>query len=232
MKRKKIVVLTGAGISAESGIPTFRDAGGLWEGYDIYEVATPEGWQKNPALVLDFYNQRREGVKKAQPNAAHFALKKLEEKHDVVIITQNIDNLHEKAGSTRVIHLHGEILKAQSERFPELVYDLGDKEIKMGDTCEKGYQLRPHVVWFGEAVPMIERAMQEAATADIFMVIGTSMAVYPAANLIYYVPAETPKYIVDPNIPDSIREKNLIKIPKKAAEGVPEVVSEILSFEL
>ncbi|MGZ5304833.1 MAG: SIR2 family NAD-dependent protein deacylase, partial [Bacteroidia bacterium] len=146
-------------------------------------------------------------------------------------VTQNIDNLHEKAGSGKVIHLHGEILKAQSERYPELVYELGDKEIKMGDKCEKGYQLRPHVVWFGEAVPMIERAMQEAATADIFMVIGTSMAVYPAANLIYYVPVEAPKYIIDPNIPEGIREKNIIKIPKKAAEGVPEVVLGILNAE-
>jgi NAD-dependent deacetylase len=231
MKRKKIVVLTGAGISAESGIPTFRDAGGLWEGYDIYEVATLEGWQKNPSLVLDFYNQRRAGVRKAKPNAAHFALKKLEEKFEVVIITQNIDDLHEKAGSSKVIHLHGEILKAQSSRHPELVYDLGDKEIKVGDLCEKGYQLRPHVVWFGEAVPMIERATQEAATADIFMVIGTSMAVYPAANLIYYVPAETKKYIIDPNIPQNITEKNLVKISKKAAEGVPEIVEEILNFK-
>lgn len=232
MKREKIVVLTGAGISAESGIPTFRDAGGLWEGYDIYEVATPEGWQKNPALVLDFYNERRKGVRKAQPNAGHKALKELEEKYEVVIVTQNIDDLHERAGSTNIIHLHGEILKAQSSRDPNLVYELGEKEIKMGDVCEKGYQLRPHVVWFGEAVPMIERAMQEAATADIFMVIGTSMAVYPAANLIYYVPAHAKKYIIDPNIPDSISEKNLVKIPKKATEGLPEIVKKMVNGEL
>ncbi len=230
--RSKIVILTGAGISAESGIPTFRDAGGLWEGYNIYEVATPEGWKKNPTLVLDFYNQRRKGVRNAQPNEAHFALKKLEENFDVVIITQNIDNLHEKAGSAKVMHLHGEILKAQSEKYPELVYELGEKDIKMGDVCEKGYQLRPNVVWFGEAVPMIESAMQEAATADIFMVIGTSMAVYPAANLIYYVPAHAKKFIIDPNIPAGLNEKNLIKIPEKAAVGVPDLVDKLLSAEV
>ncbi|RYD69296.1 MAG: NAD-dependent deacylase [Sphingobacteriales bacterium] len=229
MQKKKIVVLTGAGISAESGLLTFRDAGGLWEGYDIYEVATPEGWQKNQDLVLDFYNQRREGVRNAKPNAAHYALKKLEEKFDVVIITQNIDDLHEKAGSTNILHLHGEITKAQSSRYPELVYDLGNKNIKKGDVCEKGHQLRPHVVWFGEAVPMMENAMLEASTADIFMVIGTSLAVYPAANLVHYVPAGAQKYIIDPNIPAGIIDKSIVKIAKKASEGLPLLISELLN---
>lgn len=231
MKNKpKIAVLTGAGISAESGIPTFRDAGGLWEGHNIEDVATPNAWRKDPALVLEFYNQRRAGVRKAKPNKGHEALVKLEEKYNVVIITQNIDNLHEKAGSANVLHLHGEILKAQSSLDPNLVYDLGEKDIRMGDKCERGSQLRPHVVWFGEAVPMIEKAILEVEDADIFMVVGTSLAVYPAASLIGYTPHEADKYIVDPNIPFGIRYPNLKTIAKKATEGLPPLVEELLGL--
>jgi len=225
---KKITILTGAGISAESGIPTFRDSGGLWEGYKVEDVATPEGWRRNPEMVLRFYNERRKGVKKAQPNPAHKALAELEKKYKVVIITQNIDDLHERAGSTHVMHLHGEIMKAQSSQNPNIVYLLGDKEINMGDKCEYGSQLRPHVVWFGEAVPMIERAAFETQNADIFMVIGTSMAVYPAAGLIKYAPENALKYIIDPKIPGSLYYENLKLIPQKASIGVKMAVDELL----
>jgi NAD-dependent deacetylase len=228
MSKQKIVVLTGAGISAESGIATFRDAGGLWEGYDVQEVATPEGWNKNKELVLKFYNDRRKNVRDVVPNAAHYALKELEEKYNVIIITQNIDDLHERAGSTNIIHLHGEIMKARSSTDETLLYDLGDKDIKLNDRCARGSQLRPHVVWFGEAVPMIEVAINEASNADMLIVIGTSMAVYPAAGLVNYVPSHIPKYIVDPNIPVGLNIKNLTKIPKKASEGVSELVAELL----
>lgn len=224
---KKIVVLTGAGISAESGIPTFRDAGGLWEGYDIHEVATPEGWRRNPPLVLEFYNQRRKGVRAAQPNAAHTALAELEGKYSVQIITQNIDDLHERGGSSRVLHLHGEIMKAKSDRFPDLVYDLEAKDICIGDKCEKGFQLRPHVVWFGEAVPMMEPAIMHASVADVFMVIGTSMAVYPAASLIHYVPDRARKFIIDPHIPAGL-PADIEKIESSAAAGVPALVKRLL----
>lgn len=225
---KKIVVLTGAGISAESGIPTFRDAGGLWEGYDIHEVATPEGWRRNPPLVLEFYNQRRKAARNAQPNAAHKALAELEEKYTVQIVTQNIDDLHERGGSSRVLHLHGEIKKAQSDRHPSLVYDLGEKDIQIGDRCEKGFQLRPNVVWFGEAVPMMEPAIMHASTADIFMVIGTSMAVYPAAGLIHYVPDRAKKFIIDPHIPGGL-PADLEKIESSAVGGVPALVKRLLA---
>jgi NAD-dependent deacetylase len=228
MSKQKIVVLTGAGISAESGISTFRDAGGLWEGYDINEVATPAGWQKNQALVLEFYNQRRKNVRSSKPNAAHYSLVDLEEKYNVQIITQNIDDLHERAGSTNVLHLHGEIMKARSSRYEHLLYDLEDKDIAIGDHCEKGFQLRPHVVWFGEAVPMMEKAIMEASTADILMVIGTSLVVYPAAGLVNYVPRDIPKYIIDPNIPDGLHHKNLVRIPRKAGEGVPDLVNKLM----
>ena len=224
----KITILTGAGISAESGIPTFRDSGGLWEGYNVEDVATPEGWRRNPEMVLRFYNERREAIKKAQPNAAHKALVELEEKYKVVIITQNIDDLHERAGSKNVIHLHGEIMKAQSSLNPNIVYILGDKQINIGDKCENGSQLRPHVVWFGEAVPMIERAAYETQNADILMIIGTSMAVYPAAGLIEYAPERATKYIIDPKIPEGLHYENLKLIPKKATEGVRMAVRELM----
>lgn len=226
--KQKIVILTGAGISAESGISTFRDSGGLWEGYDINEVATPQGWAKNRELVLDFYNQRRKNVRESNPNAAHYALKELEDKYNVVIVTQNIDDLHERAGSSNIIHLHGEIMKASSSFDENLLYDLGDKDIAVGDKCEKGSQLRPHVVWFGEAVPMMDKAIEEASEADILIVIGTSMVVYPAAGLANYVPFYIPKYIIDPHIPEGLNHKNLTKIAKKATVGVLELVEQLL----
>lgn len=225
--KKKIVVLTGAGISAESGLQTFRGSDGLWEGYSIYEVATPEAWAANPALVQEFYNMRRKGALEAQPNAAHKALVDLEDKYDVTIITQNIDDLHERAGSTNVLHLHGVITRSQSSINPELTYPIGGWELKMGEVCELGSQLRAHVVWFGEAVPMIEPAIQVCAAADIFILIGSSLAVYPAAGLINAVPRPIPKYIVDPNIPE-VRVSNLIKIEERATVGIPALVAELL----
>jgi NAD-dependent deacetylase len=228
--KKKIVVLTGAGISAESGLQTFRGSDGLWEGYSIYEVATPEAWVANPALVQEFYNMRRKGVLEAQPNAAHKALVDLEDKYDATIITQNIDDLHERAGSTNVLHLHGVITKSQSSINPELTYPIEGWELKMGELCELGSQLRAHVVWFGEAVPMIEPAIQVCAAADIFILTGSSLAVYPAAGLINAVPRAVPKYIVDPNIPD-VRVSNLIKIEERATVGIPALVAELLAVE-
>jgi NAD-dependent deacetylase len=225
--KKKIVVLTGAGISAESGLQTFRGSDGLWEGYSIYEVATPEAWAANPALVQEFYNMRRKGVLAAQPNAAHKALVELESKYDVTIITQNIDDLHERAGSSTVMHLHGVITRSQSSIDPELTYPIEGWELKMGEVCELGSQLRAHVVWFGEAVPMIEPAIHLCAAADIFILIGSSLAVYPAAGLINAVPRSVPKYIVDPNIPD-VRVTNLIKIEERATVGIPDLVAELL----
>ena len=222
--KPKLVVLTGAGISAESGLRTFRDAGGLWEGYDVYEVASPEGWQKNPSLVQDFYNSRRQDVKAAAPNAAHTGLAKLEEKYDVQIITQNIDDLHERGGSTHVLHLHGEIFKMRSERNESLIYDIYE-DIKMGDVAEDGGQLRPHIVWFGEAVPMIDPALREVRQADIFVVIGTSLQVYPAANLMQYVKPGVPVYIIDRKIPDVGLPGHLYRIEKPATEGVLKLLS-------
>ncbi|MCX6351757.1 MAG: NAD-dependent deacylase [Bacteroidetes bacterium] len=224
----KIVILTGAGISAESGIPTFRDSGGLWEGYKIEDVATPEAWQRNPALVQDFYNQRRDNVRSAKPNAAHKALERLEEKFNVIIITQNIDDLHERAGSTNIIHLHGEIMKSRSTFHLHLVYDLGHKNIAMGDMCEMGSQLRPHIVWFGESVPKMEEATIITMKADIFMVIGTSMVVYPAAGLLSYAPDAAKKYIIDPNITSELDLPNLHYIEKKATDGVVKLVEELM----
>lgn len=225
---RKIVALTGAGISAESGIPTFRDADGLWEGHDIMEVATPEAWERNPALVLEFYNQRRKAALNVLPNQGHQALADLEQDFEVTVITQNVDNLHEKAGSSRVIHLHGELFKSRSCTDESLCYDMDGWELKLGDCCEKGSQLRPHIVWFGEAVPMMEVAIEEALTADIFMVIGTSMLVYPAAGLINFVGEEVPKYIVDPKLPELSTRPNLHLVQKKAGEGVPEVAQELI----
>lgn len=226
---KKIVALTGAGISAESGIATFRDANGLWEGHDVMDVATPEAWERNPALVLEFYNQRRKAGLKAKPNPGHLALAELEKHFEVTIITQNVDNLHEKAGSTKVIHLHGEIFKSRSSIDEELCYDIEGWELKLGDCCEKGSQLRPHIVWFGEAVPMMEVAIEETRKADIFMVIGTSMLVYPAAGLIDFVGQEVPKYVIDPKIPALRKQQNLYTIPKTAGEGLPALARELIS---
>ncbi|SDD23097.1 NAD-dependent deacetylase [Mucilaginibacter pineti] len=227
---KKVVVLTGAGISAESGLKTFRDSDGLWEGYNIQDVATPEAWEWNPVLVQNFYNERRKSVLEAKPNAAHYALAKLEEQYDVTIITQNIDDLHERAGSTNVIHLHGVITRSQSSIDPRLTYPINGWEIKMGELCELGSQLRAHVVWFGEDVPMIAPAATICADAEVFMLIGTSLAVYPAAGLIRYVAKNVPKFIIDPKIPDVGTGGNIIKVQEKATVGVPAVVEQLLSL--
>lgn len=221
----KIVVLTGAGVSAESGIRTFRDSGGLWEGHDVMEVASPEGWQKNPELVMDFYNQRRKQALDAEPNEAHVKLAQLERDYELLIITQNVDNLHEKAGSSNVMHLHGELFKCRSSVDESLVYDMDGWELKIGDTCDKGSQLRPHIVWFGEMVPMIEPAAAESMSADIFMVIGTSMQVYPAAGLIDYARPEIPKFLVDPNAPPLSGYQNLKIYQEPATTGVAEAVN-------
>lgn len=226
MPKKKLVVLTGAGISAESGLRTFRDSDGLWEGYNIEDVATPRAWKRNPQLVLDFYNYRRRDVAKALPNAAHIGLAKLEEDFDVQIITQNIDDLHERAGSTNVLHLHGEIFKMRSEKRMSPVYEIRN-DINLGDLDEDGGQLRPHIVWFEEPVPMIEIAAIIASEADIFVVVGTSLVVYPAAGLVNYAPTYAPKFIVDKKIPYTSSLRNLTTIEMPATEGV-----EVLSKKL
>ena len=225
---KKVVILTGAGISAESGIKTFRDSDGLWEEYRVEDVATYDAYVRNPKLVLDFYNARRREVFKAKPNDGHRQLLRLEEKYDVRIITQNIDNLHEQAGSTNVLHLHGELTKARSDRDDNLIIDIGDREIHLGDKAPDGAQLRPHIVWFGEAVPNIEPAAALCEEADYFVVIGTSMNVYPAAGLIHYVPRTSPCWLVDPK---AVPISRPIKIyQEKAGTGVKKVVDELLSM--
>jgi len=219
---KHIVVLTGAGMSAESGIKTFRDADGLWEGHDVMEVATPEGFTDNPELVLDFYNQRREQLFEVEPNAAHFDLAALEKDFKVSIITQNVDDLHERAGSTNVIHLHGELLKVRSTRNPTDIKEW-KTDLVLGDKCEKGYQLRPHIVWFGEEVPMIEKAVGICETANILVIIGTSMQVYPAASLMHYAPQNTPTYFIDPK-PNIGSKENLIVISETATIGIKKMM--------
>jgi NAD-dependent deacetylase len=224
MAKKKLVVLTGAGISAESGLKTFRDSDGLWEGYDINQVATHSAWKSNPGLVLDFYNMRRRDVKNARPNAAHLGLARLESVFDVRIITQNIDDLHERAGSSKVLHLHGEIFKMRSEINDKLVYEIRE-DMHLGDLAADGGQLRPHIVWFEEAVPLIEPAARMAHDADIFVVAGTSLLVYPAAGLIHYAGSQIPKFILDKKIPDTPEIYNLVKIEKSATEGVAELIS-------
>lgn len=222
MAKKKLVVLTGAGISAESGLKTFRDSDGLWEGYNIEDVATPRAWKKDPRLVLEFYNYRRKNVLDANPNAAHIGLAELEKDFNVTIITQNIDDLHERGGSTDVLHLHGEIFKMRSERDEQLIYEIkGD--INLGDKADDGHQLRPHIVWFEEPVPKIEEAIAITLTADIFVVVGTSLVVYPAAGLLDYAPVEIPKYIVDKKIPYSAN--GIVTIEKPATEGVGELIT-------
>lgn len=228
LNNENIVILTGAGISAESGLKTFRDSDGLWEGYNIEDVATPDAWRRNPALVQQFYNERRKSVLEAKPNAAHYALARLEEKYKVTIITQNIDDLHERGGSTHVVHLHGIITRSQSSINPSLTYPIDGWEIKMGERCELGSQLRAHVVWFGEDVPMITTAARICQDADIFILVGSSLAVYPAAGLINYVPRGTPKYIVDPKIPYISNEDHFIRIEEKASVGVPGLVDKLL----
>jgi len=229
MKKKKLVVLTGAGISAESGLKTFRDSDGLWEGYDIEEVATPRAWRKNPQLVLDFYNMRRKNVLDAKPNDAHYGLAALEKDFEVQIITQNIDDLHERAGSTNVLHLHGQIFKMRSEQNEHLIYDISG-DIRLGDTAEDGAQLRPHIVWFEESVPMIEPATVLAGNAEIFVVVGTSLAVYPAAGLVNYAPRDIPKYIVDKKIPYTSSLYDITAIEKPATEGVAQLTEQLRKY--
>lgn len=223
-RKKKLVVLSGAGVSAESGLKTFRDSDGLWEGYDVTEVATPGAWRKNPQLVLDFYNMRRRDVAAAQPNAAHFGLAELEKDFDVTIITQNIDDLHERGGSTKVLHLHGEIFQMRSEYDEQNIYEIrGD--IRLGDKAHDGAQLRPNIVWFEEPVPMMEKAIPFAYGADIFVVVGTSLVVYPAAGLVNYVSPMTPKFIIDKRVPFTQNFQNIIAIEKPATEGIKELVT-------
>ena len=228
--KKKIVVLTGAGISAESGIRTFRDSDGLWENHRIEDVATPEAWRRNPELVLDFYNQRRAQLFEVQPNAGHLALVALEKNFDVHIVTQNVDDLHERAGSTQVMHLHGQLRQVRSERHERLVYDW-DKDLHLGDLCARGAQLRPHIVWFGEAVPMLEPAADLAERADIFIIVGTSLQVYPAAGLMHYAPDHIPFYYVDPKPQVNFelsRMPNLTVVAEPASTGMAKVLAELV----
>lgn len=227
---KNIVVLTGAGVSAESGIKTFRDANGLWEGHDVMEVASPIGWQNNKNLVLDFYNKRRAKLLTVSPNKAHDALVLLEEKFQVNIITQNIDDLHERAGSRNVLHLHGELFKVRSTKNAELIYEW-KKNLKIGDVCEEKEQLRPHIVWFGEEVPMLDKAIEITSKADILLIIGTSMQVYPAANLIHYTKPTIPIYFIDPK-PTIAKNsfQNLNIIAENASTGVEKVVTELIDL--
>jgi len=217
--KKRLVVLSGAGMSAESGIRTFREMGGLWEEYDISEVATPEAWARNPDLVLRFYNERRKALLNCQPNLGHLELARLEDYFDVQIITQNVDNLHERAGSSNILHLHGELMKVRSSADEKLVHELDSWELKWGDKCELGSQLRPHIVWFGESVPLISKAVGIVQTADILLIVGTSMQVYPAASLIDYAHYDTPLFVVDPNETIGEGEGRTI-ILKGATEGI------------
>ncbi|MCD6066674.1 MAG: NAD-dependent deacylase [Bacteroidetes bacterium] len=225
MAKKKLVVFTGAGISAESGIKTFRDSGGLWEEYKIEDVATPSAWKKDPTLVTQFYNLRRKQVMEAKPNAAHYFFAELQNTYDVLIITQNIDDLHERAGSKNVLHLHGEIMKVRSTLNENLIYDLKKWEVKMGDKCEKGSQLRPHIVWFGEMVPNMDKAVTMVQEAEIFVTVGTSLNVYPAAGLVEIPGPDVPKYILDPGTFDLKHIANLTHIREKAGDGVKQLGS-------
>ena len=225
--KKKLVVLSGAGISAESGLKTFRDSDGLWEGYNVYEVATPRGFKANPQLVLDFYNMRRKDVATAMPNDAHKGLAALEQYFDVTIITQNIDDLHERAGSTNVVHLHGEIFKMRSVQDYDTIFNIrGD--INLGDTAPDGGQLRPHIVWFEEQVPMLETAVDIVSMADIFVVVGTSLQVYPAASLVNYAPKDIPIYIIDKKIPNTSIRSRITTIEMGAGEGVKELTQKLM----
>jgi NAD-dependent deacetylase len=229
---KKIAILTGAGISAESGVKTFRDAGGLWEGHNVVEVASPEGWAKDKNLVLEFYNQRRRQLLEVEPNDGHKALVELEQKYITAIITQNVDDLHERAGSSNIIHLHGELLKVRSTGDETLVYNW-TKDLNLGDTCPEGFQLRPHIVWFGEAVPMLQNAIKEIITSDVMIIIGTSMQVYPAAGLVSVLPKYSPIYYIDPNPNISFElsiASNLTVIKESATTGVRKVVDQLLKL--
>jgi NAD-dependent deacetylase len=224
---KKLVVLTGAGMSAESGLRTFREMGGLWEEHDVYEVASPGGWQRDRSMVLRFYNERRKQLLETKPNRGHFDLVELEKYFELWIVTQNVDDLHERAGSNRILHLHGELRKSRSTMDPGLVYNIEGWKLEEGDLCEKGSQLRPHVVWFGESVPAIEEAARVVSAADIFVIIGTSMNVYPAAGLINYVPGTAPIYVIDPNEVSIAGHSRIRVIQKGASEGVQLLMEEI-----
>lgn len=228
LEKKNIVILTGAGISAESGLKTFRDSDGLWEGYNVYDVATPQAWRKDQAMVQEFYNLRRKAVIEAKPNEAHFALAELQDHFNVQIITQNIDDLHERAGSKNVLHLHGEIKKSQSTVDANLIYDIDGWELKMGEKCELGSQLRPFIVWFGEAVPKIEEAAKITSQADIFIVVGTSLVVYPAAGLLNFVGDDVPVFIVDPGKPTYINNEQITFIQERATTGVKKLIESFL----
>jgi NAD-dependent deacetylase len=228
---KNLVILTGAGMSSESGIRTFRESGGLWEEYDIIEVASPMGWYKNRDLVLNFYNERRTQLANCVPNAGHFGVAALENYFNVHVITQNIDNLHERAGSTKVLHLHGELTKARSTSDPSLIYDIGYKDIKPGDICEKGSQLRPHIVWFGEAVPNMDDAVKITSTADIFVVIGSSLNVYPAAGLIDYAPKKASLWLIDPNDVYAPVNRNIEVLKEPASKGVEILTARLLELQ-
>lgn len=220
---KKLVVLSGAGMSAESGIKTFRDMGGLWNQYDVMEVASPDAWRNNPNLVHQFYNERRKKLFESKPNQGHQLLTELEDHFDIHIITQNVDDLHERAGSSKILHLHGELKKARSTVDSSLIYELDKWELSLNDTCEKGSPLRPHIVWFGESVPAILEAAEIVAQADLFLIIGTSMNVYPAAGLIDYVPSGVPIYIIDPNQPKIQSNRNITFINEIASVGMTEL---------
>jgi NAD-dependent deacetylase len=224
--KKKLVILSGAGISQESGLKTFRDMDGLWENYAVEDVASIDGWYRNPELVMDFYNQRRKQLFEVEPNSAHFGIADLEKWFDVSVVTQNVDDLHERAGSSQVLHLHGELRKVRSSIDPELIYTLDGWELKMGDKCGKGSQLRPNIVWFGEAVPAIYDAIPIVENADVVVVVGTSLAVYPAAGLVHYAKPNAPVFVVDPNRP-KVTLRNVIYIDEKAGKGV-----EILKIKL
>ncbi|MCK9324424.1 MAG: NAD-dependent deacylase [Bacteroidales bacterium] len=227
---KRLIVLTGAGMSAESGLKTFRDMNGLWENYPVSEVATPEAWERNPHLVLHFYNERRKALLEAKPNAGHIGLAELEKRFDVTIITQNVDDLHERAGSRQVLHLHGELRKSRSTVDPSLIYDIDGWELKWGDKCDKGSQLRPHIVWFGEPVPMISKAAEIVQVADILVVIGTSMQVYPAAGLVDYAPRNTPIYYIDPNESSSGWTRRVELMQMTAGKGVARLQELLTDF--
>lgn len=217
---KNLIVLSGAGISAESGIKTFRDSDGLWENHNVMDVATPEAWAKDPALVNEFYNQRRAQLAEVSPNAAHLFFAEMQEYFNTHIITQNVDDLHERAGSKQVLHLHGELTKVRSEQNENIIQEIGYQKIEIGDLAEDGHQLRPHIVWFGEAVPLIENAAQLCASADLMVVVGTSLQVYPAAGLTQYAPSGCPLYLIDPNADTGTRLSNCQLIPEKASKGV------------
>jgi len=226
---RRMVALTGAGMSAESGIPTFRGSDGLWENHRIEDVASPDGWNRDPLLVLDFYNIRRKQIREAQPNAGHKTLAVLQNFFDVQIITQNIDDLHERAGSKNVLHLHGEIVKSRSTDYPELIYDIDGWEIKWGDHCEKDSQLRPHIVWFGEEVPMIESAIEIIRKTDILVVVGTSLQVYPAAGLVKYADLAKEKYIIDPNTPELRDLRDFIAVKEGASSGLEKLMQSLVN---